>query len=90
MTKSVFCLAASLTLLASAGHADCFYNKFMSVKKGDSICYTDSRKQYRCSEDSEGFYWSYVQKVTLNSTLKDKTHCHVLIDGSATPVGRVK
>jgi hypothetical protein len=76
---------------ATSANAQCFFNGFQYVDRNETICYPSSMEQYGCRKDSKGFYWTYVQKLSLKSSLRDKGACTVVMAPGLVgpPQGRI-
>lgn len=76
---------------ATSANAKCFFNGFQYVNRNQTICYPTSMQQYGCRKDSKGFYWTYVQKLGLKSSLRDKRDCTVVMAPGLVgpPQGRI-
>ena len=71
---------------ANAYAANCTsYN--ISVPKYETICFSQSKYQYRCVASEGKPAFSFVQKITLKSSLHDTSLCEYLDDEHAEPQG---
>ncbi|RVU38937.1 hypothetical protein EOI86_06640 [Hwanghaeella grinnelliae] len=79
-------LVPMFMLSANAYAANCTSYNF-SVPKYETICFSQSKYQYRCVASEGRPAFSYVQKITLKSSLNDASICDYLDDEHAEPQG---
>ena len=55
--------------------------------RSENVCFSNGMNEYGCRIDSQGPYWTHVQKLSLKSSLEDKRLCKVVIDNDTQPSG---